>query len=63
MAEKNNKTIKSALDEMEYLTGDEEIQILAELKEKWEMDWNSSMDNVKKEGEKERKRLELLKIC
>lgn len=50
MAEKNNKTIKSALDEMEYLIGDEEIQRLAELKEKLEMDWNSSMNNAKKEG-------------
>ena len=63
MAEKNNKTIKSALDEMEYLTGDEEIQRLAELKEKWEMDWNSSMNNAKKEGEEEGERKEKIRTA
>ena len=38
---------------MAYLTGDEEIRRLAELREKWEMDWNSAMDYSKKEGKKE----------
>ena len=38
---------------MAYLTGDEEIRRLAELREKWEMDWNSSMDYSKREGIKE----------
>ena len=53
MAEKKNKTIEKARKEMAYLTGDEEIRRLAELREKWEMDWNSSMDYSKKEGIKE----------
>ena len=55
MAEKNNKTIKSALDDMEYLTGDEEVQRLAELREKWEMEWNSAISNATKRGIKEGK--------
>ena len=42
-----------ARKEITYLTGDEEIRRLAELREKWEMDWNSSMDYSKKEGIKE----------
>ena len=50
MAEKKNKTLEKARKEMTYLTGDEEIRRLAELREKWEMDWNSSMDYSKKEG-------------
>ena len=53
MAEKKNKTLEKARKEMTYLTGDEEIRRLAELREKWEMDWNSSMDYSKKEGIKE----------
>ena len=54
MAEKKNKTLEKARKEMTYLTGDEEIRRLAELREKWEMDWNSSMDYSKKEGAKEK---------
>lgn len=57
MAEKNNKTIKSALDDMEYLTGDEEVQRLAELREKWEMDWNSAISNATKRGIKQGKEI------
>ena len=53
MAEKKNKTIEKARKEMAYLTGDEEIRRLAELREKWEMDWNSSMDYSKREGIRE----------
>lgn len=53
MAEKKNKTLEKARKEITYLTGDEEIRRLAELREKWEMDWNSSMDYSKKEGIKE----------
>ena len=52
-AEKKNKTLEKARKEMTYLTGDEEIRRLAELREKWEMDWNSSMDYSKREGKKE----------
>ncbi len=53
MAEKKNKTLEKARKEMTYLTGDEEIRKIAELREKWEMDWNSSMDYAKKEGKRE----------
>ena len=53
MAEKKNKTLEKARKEMTYLTGDEEIRRLAELREKWEIDWNSSMDYSKREGIKE----------
>ena len=55
MAEKKNKTLEKARKEMTYLTGNAEIRRLAELREKWEMDWNSSMDYSKKEGIKEGK--------
>ena len=56
MAEKKNKTLEKARKEITYLTGDEEIRRLAELREKWEMDWNSSMDYSKREGIKEGKK-------
>jgi len=40
---KKNKEIKKANEEYEYLTGEEEIQRIAELKEKWERDYNSGV--------------------
>ena len=55
MAEEKNDVLKRARIEMNYLTGDEEIRRLTELKEKWESDWNSSMSWAKKEGEKQNK--------
>ena len=54
MAEEKNKTLKKAREEMEYLTGDEEVKRLAELREKWEMDRNSEIGQAKKEGISER---------
>ena len=51
MAEEKNKTIKEAKKEVEYLTGDEEVKRLAELREKWEMDRNSEIGQAQKEGE------------
>jgi len=36
MAEEKNKTLEKARIEMNYLTGDEEVKRLAELREKWE---------------------------
>lgn len=50
MAEKKNKTIEKARIEMNYLTGDAEIRRLAELREKWEMDYNSGIDHAREEG-------------
>ena len=53
MAEKKNKTIEKARIEMNYLTGDAEVQRLAELREKWDMDYTSGINHAKKEGIKE----------
>lgn len=55
MAEKKNKTLEKARVEMNYLTGDDEIRRLAELREKWEMDYNSGIANAKEKGFEEGK--------
>ena len=53
MAEKKNKTLEKAREEMNYLTGDAAVRRLAELREKWEMDERSGRDYAKEEGIKE----------
>ena len=53
LAEKNNKTLERARFEMNCLTGDAAVQRLAELREKWDMDWNSGMYWAKEEGKEE----------
>jgi len=53
MAEEKNKTLEKARIEMNYLTGEEEVRRLAELREKWEMDYNSGIGHAKREGIKE----------
>jgi predicted transposase/invertase (TIGR01784 family) len=53
MAEKKNKTLEKARLQMNYLTGDAEVKRLAELREKWEMDYRSGMNYAKEEGLKE----------
>ena len=60
MAEEKNKTIEKARIEMNYLTGDEEVKRLAELREKWEMDYNSGIGNAKREAIKQRN-IEIIK--
>lgn len=55
MVEKKNKTLEKARIEMNYLTGDEEVRRIAELREKWEMDWNSGMADAREEGIKQEK--------
>jgi len=60
MAEEKNKTLEKARKEMNYLTGEEEVRRLAELREKWEMDYNSEIGHAKREGIKE-KALEVAK--
>lgn len=55
LAEKKNKTIERAKIEMRYLTGEAELRRLADLEEKWEMDYNSGMLYAKEEGKKEGK--------
>lgn len=50
LAEKNNQIIEKAKIELGTLTGDEEIKRIAELKEKWEMDYNSAVQNAEERG-------------
>ena len=45
-----NKEIKKAKEEYEYLTGDEELQRIAELKQKWQLDYNSLMHDSYEDG-------------
>ena len=56
LAEKNNKILERARFEMNCLTGDAALQRLAELREKWDMDWNSGMYWAKEEGKEEKKK-------
>ena len=49
LAEEKNDTLKKARIEMNYLTGDEEVRRLAELREKWEMDRVSEINFAKLE--------------
>lgn len=60
MAKEKNETLKEAEIEMNYLTGDEEVKRMVELREKWEMDYNSGIGNARKEGER-KKQLEVAK--
>ena len=56
MAESKNKILKKARQEMNYLTGDAAVRRLEELKEKWEMDYVSSMNYAEKKGKEEKKK-------
>lgn len=51
VAEEKNNKIKEAKKEVEYLTGDEEVKRLAELREKWAMDRRSEISDAREEGE------------
>lgn len=51
MAENKNKTLKEARKEMEYLTGDEEIKRLVELRERWDFDRMMDLKSAKEEGQ------------
>ena len=60
MAEKKNKVLRKARNEVNYLTGDAAVRRLAELREKWDIEYEMSMDYAKKlgteDGMKEEKR-------
>ena len=56
----DNKYVKKAEKELEYLSGDEETRRLAELREKAIRDEVSSINGARKEGEKN-KQLEIAK--
>ena len=52
MAENNNEVLKKARKELDYLTGDDAVRRLAELRDKWEMDDFFIKKRAKEEGEK-----------
>lgn len=56
VAEEKNETLKKARVEMNYLTGDEEVRRLAELREKWEMDRVSAINYAERKGIEEEKK-------
>lgn len=60
MAEEKNKTLKEARNVMNYLTGDEEVRRIAELREKWAIDRAFDIKSAKAEGEN-KKALEIAK--
>ena len=51
LAEKKNKVLKKARNEVNYLTGNAEMRRLAELREKWDLEFEMSMEHAKKQGE------------
>lgn len=53
MAEKKNTILKDAKGAMTYLTGDEEIKRMAELREKWDFEYNFDMNACRREGIRE----------
>ena len=55
MAEEKNNMIKEAVEEYEYLKGDEAVQRIAFLKRKYELDHNNALYHARKEGEKNEK--------
>ena len=52
MAEKKNEIIRKAKKEMNYLTGEAAERRMQELRERWEMDYNSDIGEAKEEGMK-----------
>ena len=52
MAESNNEVLKKARKELDYLTGDEAVRRLAELRDKWEMDDFFIKKRAREEGER-----------
>ena len=53
MAEEKNQTVQKAREEMNYLTGDAAVRRLAELREIWELDYNSDINYAREEERKE----------
>lgn len=53
VAENKNKVLKKARNEVNYLTGDAELRRLAELREKWDLEYEMSMEYAKKQGEED----------
>lgn len=62
-AMEKNKVIKKASEELEYLTGDEEIRRLAELRDKAIRDEKTNLRGAREEGRKEGEEIEKIKIA
>lgn len=62
-AMERNKEIAKANKELEYLTGDEEVQRVAFLREKYEKDYNTNISGARKEGVKEGEKLAKIEIA
>ncbi len=52
MAEDKNEMIKEAVTEYEYLTGEEDLQRIAFLKRKYELDYNTGIEDAEERGMK-----------
>lgn len=50
MAVEKNELLQKAQEELEYLTGDDEVKRMAFLHEKWERDYESGMEQAREEG-------------
>ena len=59
MAEKKNKILKKARNEVNYLTGNEAIRRMAELREKWDLEYEMSMEYAKKQGQEDGRKVGL----
>lgn len=55
MAEKKNEIIRKAKKEMNYLTGEAAERRMQELRERWEMDYNSDIGEAIEKGIKKGK--------
>ena len=55
MAEKKNEIIRKARKEMNYLTGEAAERRMQELRERWEMDYNSDIGEAREQGRTEEK--------
>ena len=62
MAERKNNTLKKARKEIDYLTGDDAVRRLADLREKWEMDYVTGIECAETKGRKEGKKQKQIEI-
>ncbi len=57
MAEKKNKILKKARNEVNYLTGNDAVRRMAELREKWDLEYEMSMEHAKKQGQEDGRKI------
>ena len=63
MAEEKNEMIKEAKEEYEYLTGEEDLQRIAFLKRKFELDYNTGMEDAEERGIEKGEKANTIKIA